>query len=86
MLSGCITDTVLEKVYPHVVEPALSLKASLRLQASDTVFSYINLVQGKIDVGRSLLQRALVIQEGALGPEHPDVVAIKDVLDESDDS
>eukprot|EP00983_Pelagomonas_calceolata_P020298 640661-Pelagomonas_calceolata.AAC.2 len=31
-------------------------------------------------VGRPLLERALVIQEKALGPDHPDVIAIKDVL------
>jgi centrosomal protein CEP104 len=31
-------------------------------------------------VGRPLLERALVIQEAELGPDHPDVLAIKDVL------
>jgi centrosomal protein CEP104 len=31
-------------------------------------------------VGRPLLERALVIQEAAMGPEHPDVIAIRDVL------
>lgn len=36
--------------------------------------------QGDDAVGRPLLERALVIQEQALGPDHPDVVAIKDVL------
>jgi hypothetical protein len=36
--------------------------------------------QGDDDVGRPLLERALVIQEKALGPDHPDVIAIKDVL------
>ena len=45
-------------------------------------------VQGHDDVGRPLLERALRIQEAALGPEHPDVLAIRDVLegeDEEDD-
>ena len=36
--------------------------------------------QGNESVGRPLLERALVIQETALGPDHPDVLAIKDVL------
>ena len=45
-------------------------------------------MQGQDDVGRPLLERALRIQEAALGPEHPDVLAIRDVLegeDEEDD-
>jgi centrosomal protein CEP104 len=37
-------------------------------------------MQGRDAVGRPLLERALVIQEKALGPDHPDVIAIKDVL------
>ncbi|PNH12628.1 Centrosomal protein [Tetrabaena socialis] len=36
--------------------------------------------KGREDVGRPLLERALIIQESALGPDHPDVLAIKDVL------
>ncbi len=36
--------------------------------------------QGNDGVGRPLLERALAIQEKALGPDHPDVIAIKDVL------
>lgn len=36
--------------------------------------------QGREEVGRPLLERALLIQEKALGPDHPDVLAIKDVL------
>jgi hypothetical protein len=36
--------------------------------------------QGNDDIGRPLLERALGIQERALGPDHPDVQAIKDVL------
>ena len=36
--------------------------------------------QGHDDIGRPLLERALAIQEQALGPDHPDVLAIKDVL------
>lgn len=38
------------------------------------------LVQGHDAIGRPLLERALAIQEAALGPDHPDVVAIRDVL------
>ena len=38
--------------------------------------------QGRDDLGRPLLQRALRIQEAQLGPDHPDVQAIRDVLDE----
>lgn len=37
-------------------------------------------VQGHDAVGRPLLERALLIQETALGPNHPDVIAIRDVL------
>ena len=36
--------------------------------------------QGRDDLGRPLLQRALRIQEAHLGPDHPDVQAIRDVL------
>lgn len=38
--------------------------------------------QGRDDLGRPLLQRALGIQERHLGPDHPDVLAIRDVLEE----
>jgi hypothetical protein len=37
-------------------------------------------LQGHDAVGRPLLERALMIQETALGPDHPDVIAIRDVL------
>ena len=37
-------------------------------------------LQGREAQGRPLLERALRIQEAALGPDHPDVVAIRDVL------
>lgn len=40
--------------------------------------------QGNFEVGRPLLERALVIQERALGLDHPDVLAIRDVLDDGD--
>lgn len=43
------------------------------------------LMQGRDDVGRPLLERALRIQEAALGPNHPDVVAIRDVLNSEDE-
>ena len=43
------------------------------------------LMQGRDDVGRPLLERALRIQEAALGPDHPDVVAIRDVLNSEDE-
>eukprot|EP00798_Chlamydomonas_sp_ICE-L_P028475 gene28475-31625_t len=36
---------------------------------------------GQDDVGRPLLERALAIQEEALGADHPDVLAIRDVLE-----
>ncbi len=39
-------------------------------------------LQGRDDIGRPLLERALRIQEAHLGPDHPDVLAIRDVLDE----
>jgi centrosomal protein CEP104 len=38
------------------------------------------LERGDDDAGRPLLERALAIQEAALGPDHPDVAAIRDVL------
>ena len=36
------------------------------------------------DVGRPLLERALVLQEQTLGSEHADVAAIRDVLQSLD--
>jgi centrosomal protein CEP104 len=42
--------------------------------------SLLLLFQGHDSVGRPLLERAVAIQEAALGPNHPDVLAIKDVL------
>ena len=41
--------------------------------------------QGRDDVGRPLLQRALLVQEKVLGYDHPDVVAIRDVLASEDE-
>ena len=41
--------------------------------------------QGRDDLGRPLLQRALRIQESHLGPDHPDVQAIMDVLLEEEE-
>ena len=35
-------------------------------------------------MGRPLLERALVLQEQALGPDHADVTAIRDVLQSLD--
>lgn len=43
------------------------------------------LLQGRDELGRPLLERALAIQEKALGPDHPDVMAIRDVLNSEDD-
>ena len=37
--------------------------------------------QGDEAAGRPLLQRALHIQAALLGPNHPDVAAIRDVLE-----
>lgn len=42
-------------------------------------------LQGRDDVGRPLLQRAYDIQLKALGPNHPDVLAIADVLNSEND-
>jgi tetratricopeptide (TPR) repeat protein len=42
--------------------------------------------QGNDEMGRPLLERALVIQEAHLGLDHPDVVAIRDVLEGEDDT
>lgn len=39
-------------------------------------------LQGNEAEGRPLLQRALAIQTAVLGPGHPDVAAIRDVLEE----
>lgn len=39
--------------------------------------------QGRDDLGRPLLERALRIQEARLGADHPDVAAIRDVLEEA---
>lgn len=48
------------------------------------VLSTLDCVQGRDTVGRPLLERALAIQTKALGPDHPDVIAIKDVLNSPD--
>lgn len=45
-----------------------------------TDLAVLHLEQGRDGVGRPLLERALAIQTQALGPDHPDVLAIKDVL------
>ena len=42
------------------------------------------LEQGDDDRGRPLLERALRIQERELGPDHPDVKAIRDVPQSED--
>ena len=42
-------------------------------------------VQGRDDVGRPLLERALIVQDKILGHDHPDVVAIRDVLNSEED-
>lgn len=42
-------------------------------------------LQGNEAMGRPLLERALKIQERALGPDHPDVVAIREVLESEDE-
>lgn len=56
----------------------------LRVTAIPAYVNHVCLVsvvlQGNDAVGRPLLERALAIQEKALGPDHPDVLAIKDVL------
>lgn len=41
-------------------------------------------MQGHEQEGRPLLERALVIQEATLGADHPDVQAIRDVLEGED--
>ncbi len=40
--------------------------------------------QGREDAGHPLLRRALAIQTRALGADHPDVVAIREVLEQED--
>jgi centrosomal protein CEP104 len=47
-----------------------------------TDMAVIHLEGGRDAAGRPLLERALKIQEGLCGPDHPDVVAIRDVLEE----
>ncbi len=42
------------------------------------------MLQGNDAAGRPLLHKALIIQEAALGPDHPDVQAIRDVLEGED--
>lgn len=46
--------------------------------------SWTILMQGHEQEGRPLLERALVIQEATLGADHPDVQAIRDVLEGED--
>ena len=45
---------------------------------TDLAICYLD--QGLNARGRPLLERALTLQEKALGPDHPDVTAIRDVL------
>ncbi len=42
-------------------------------------------LQGNEALGKPLLERALRIQEKALGPTHPDVIAIREVLETEDE-
>lgn len=42
-------------------------------------------MQGNEALGKPLLERALHIQERALGPNHPDVIAIREVLETEDE-
>jgi hypothetical protein len=56
----------------HPPQPSLQLADTQALPPA---------AQGRDDVGRPLLERALAIQEAALGPDHPDVLAIRDVLE-----
>lgn len=53
-----------------------------RLPSLKFHISLAMVLQGRDDIGRPLLERALAIQEKHLGPDHPDVVAIRDVLNE----
>lgn len=45
---------------------------------TDLAICYLD--QGLNAKGKPLLEKALVLQEKALGPDHPDVAAIRDVL------
>ena len=45
-----------------------------------TDLAVLHLEQGRDEVGRPLLERALEIQRNNLGPDHPDVIAIMEVL------
>ena len=45
---------------------------------------HVLVAQGREDAGHPLLRRALAIQTRALGADHPDVVAIREVLDQED--
>lgn len=59
--------------------------ADLQCGSLFNVVYELNGVQGRDDIGRPLLQRAYDIQNKALGPNHPDVLAIADVLNSEDD-
>ena len=49
--------------------------------AALTDLAVLHLEAGRDELGKPLLRRALEIQRRALGDSHPDVVAIRDVLE-----
>lgn len=55
---------------------------SLNVAHTLTDMAVIYLESGQDEAGRPLLERALKIQESLMGPHHPDVVAIREVLQE----
>ena len=50
-----------------------------------TDLAVIHIEAGRDDIGKPQLERAQSILEKELGPDHEDVQAIKDVLDNLDD-
>ncbi|KAK9901713.1 hypothetical protein WJX75_009833 [Coccomyxa subellipsoidea] len=67
------------RIYEAVYGPS-----STEVAHTLTDLAVLHLEQGNDASGRPLLQKALVIQEAALGPDHPDVQAIRDVLEGED--
>ena len=60
---------------------ASSSSSSQDVAAALTDLAVLHLEAGRDELGKPLLRRALEIQSRALGDSHPDVVAIRDVLE-----
>ncbi|EIE20654.1 hypothetical protein COCSUDRAFT_30401 [Coccomyxa subellipsoidea C-169] len=75
-----------QPLYERALRIYEAVYGSSSTEVADTLtdLAVLHLEQGNDAAGRPLLQKALIIQEAALGPDHPDVQAIRDVLEGED--